>query len=114
MQSLRVCMQRLKSKTLKTIKIVNQKIMQTKTLKNKTVQFFSVIMLVLGIGWSNVASACTVNFSYTTGVNGQVFFTSSISGYGPYPQYKWTLGDGSPNQYTVNASHQYLANGVYN
>ncbi|HXB10396.1 MAG TPA: PKD domain-containing protein [Bacteroidia bacterium] len=87
--------------------------MKTKQLKNSFTKLFFGLTLVLGLGWSNIIQACTANFTYTTGVNGQVFFTSTSSGFGWNPSYIWNPGDASGNMYGNNPSHTYLSNGTY-
>jgi len=85
---------------------------QTKTVKN----LFLAFVLFLGMGLGNKALACTANFTYTTGLNGLVNFTSTSVGVNIATRYQWDANDGSglANTGATNTySHYYLANGTY-
>ncbi len=75
------------------------------------------LLFMVGLGLSNYSNACTANFTYTTGVNGQVTFTSTSTGVSANTQYFWDANDGSGlvgTGYTTSYHHQYIANGTYN
>jgi len=87
---------------------------QTKTVKT----LFLAFAFLIGMGLSNKALACAASFTYTTGVNGLVHFTSTSGGVGPTTGYTWNPGDG--NGFVFNGygnsntySYYYQANGTY-
>jgi PKD repeat protein len=82
-----------------------------KTAGRKLLQAF-VLISCIGL-FSNMASACSATFTYTTGANGLVNFTSSVTGF-TSPIYWWNPGDGKGNMYTANPSHTYITNGTFN
>jgi PKD repeat protein len=86
--------------------------MKTKSLKKAGSRMLAALALIIGIGLFSNAKACTATFTYTTGANGLVNFTSTVSGF-TTPSYWWNPGDGSGFLYGANPSHTYLANGTY-
>src|ERR1700722_10731757 len=86
--------------------------MKTKSLQTNLKKLLLGLSLVLGLGWSNISKACTANFTYTTGVNGQVFFTSTSSGFSS-PWYLWDPGDARGTMYGNAPSHTYITNGTF-
>jgi PKD repeat protein len=86
---------------------------QTKTFKKLLLGIFFLVSVIAG----NKAFACTANFTYNTGLNGLVNFTSTSVGANGGTHYEWDANDGSGVVNTGNVStysHYYLANGTYN
>jgi PKD repeat protein len=91
--------------------------MKTRSLKNHFGKLLFGLILVMSMGWSNIAKSCpiTANFTYTLGVNGNVSFTSTSSGVGPNSYYFWDADDGSGMVWgNTTFNHLYLVNGTYN
>ena len=89
--------------------------MKTKTANagNTGKSFLTALILLISIGLFNAAQACTANFTYTLGVNGEVSFTNTSSGFGVGVAYFWNPGDGG-SMWGTNPTHTYIANGTYN
>jgi len=86
---------------------------QTKTVKS----LFLALFVVIGMGLSNKALACTASFTYTNGLNGLVHFTSTSVGVNVGTAYYWNTDDGNGLISTGNTNtynHYFLANGTYN
>ncbi len=88
--------------------------LQNKTCPTGLKKLLAVTALCL-IGMSNVNAQCTANFTSTTGVAGNVNFTSTSTGTNATTTYYWDFGDGNIF-YGVNnplASHTYSYNATF-
>jgi PKD repeat protein len=79
----------------------------------KPKNLFLALVLIISMAWSKQTQACTANFTYTYGPNGQVNFSATYSGYNNTPWFWWDAGDANPYMWGQNVSHQYASNGTY-
>jgi PKD repeat protein len=83
-----------------------------KTFTFKTL--LKALMLILSVGIFNASVAqCAANFTYSTGLNGHVAFTSTSTWSAGIPSYIWDPGDASTNGSGSTYNHVYKANGTY-
>src|SRR5581483_8398449 len=90
--------------------------MKTNPLNLKQIAKKLLYTIIFLAGISYYSKACTANFTYTTGVNGQVNFTSTSTGVSAYTEYNWDANDGSglvSTGLTNTYHHTYIANGTY-